>query len=119
MTSYLFYLVITKPNCEICDNAKALLERHAVTFTTHNLKIRHRGLRPLGPSSLMYVLSLSYSQLPPEPPESPWPPAGHRTGVVEHSRGRRCWVRVAGSVAVKEAQKADEEQVLLWWLYRR
>mgnify|MGYP006079845783 FL=1 len=37
MTSYLFYLVITKPNCEICDNAKALLERHAVTFTTHNL----------------------------------------------------------------------------------
>ena len=37
MTSYLFYLVITKPNCEICKKAKVLLEEHDVTFTTHNL----------------------------------------------------------------------------------
>ena len=38
MTSYLFYLVITKPNCDYCNKAKALLDKHGVTYTTHNLK---------------------------------------------------------------------------------
>ena len=37
MTSYLFYLVITQPNCESCTKAKALLSKHDVTYTTHNL----------------------------------------------------------------------------------
>ena len=38
MTSYLFYLVITKSNCETCDKAKELLSKHDVTYTTHDLR---------------------------------------------------------------------------------
>ena len=38
MTSYLFYLVITKSGCETCDKAKVLLEKHDVNYTTHDLR---------------------------------------------------------------------------------